>query len=33
MTPSELNDENSKKLVRKFIKENLRGLKNTIEKK
>ena len=30
--PPELNDENSKKLVRKFIKENLRGLKNTIEK-
>ena len=31
--PPELNDENSKKLVRKFIKENLKGLKNTIEKK
>ena len=30
--PPELNDENSKKLVRKFIKEKSKRLKNTIEK-
>ncbi len=31
--PPELNDENSKKLVKIFILENLKGLKNIIEKK
>ncbi len=31
--PPELNDENSKKLVKTFITENLKGLKQIIEKK
>ena len=30
--PPELNDENSKKLVKNFVLENLKGLKNIIEK-
>ena len=31
--PPELNDENSKKLVKKFVLDNLEGLKRIIEKK
>ena len=31
--PPELNDENSKKLVKNFITENLQGLKKIVEKK
>ena len=31
--PPDLNDENSKKLVKNFITENLQGLKKIVEKK